>query len=40
MDVSFCAGDPDSHCYIAGTKRARRSNFGKLDFLLCLSHLK
>ena len=40
MDVCLRSGDPDSHCYIAGTKRARRSNFGKLDFLLCLGHLK
>ena len=40
MDVSFRTGDPDGNCHIDGMNRPYRSDFGKLDFLLCLGHLK
>ena len=40
MDVSFCAGDPDSHCHITAADSMYRCHFCKLDRLLCLRHLK
>ena len=40
MNVSFCTGDPDSYCHIATSNSTNRSYFCKLNFLLCLRHLK
>ena len=40
MDISLGTGDPDSNCHITTSNRPNRSYFCKLDFLLCLGHIK
>lgn len=40
MNICLGTGNPYSYCHITTVGRLCRSNFSKLDLLLCLSHFK